>query len=117
MKIIILALLLFAGCSETIVNNKQITDIQSQSININIADNNGIKVYSESLPLINVQQFRELTTNNTGNYIISYDIPNDWGITFESETISFSSIDNGSVLLNWTTNTYYQFAITTESIE
>ena len=75
MKIIILALLLFAGCSETIVNNKQITDIQSQSININIADNNGIKVYSENREgciLAQLTMIQGIDTVKANYWITSY---------------------------------------------
>lgn len=117
MKIIILALILLTGCSEIPVKQETQTDniLQGQTIDVKILDCNGLKLYSEKLPLIYVQQQRQILTNANGDFVFCFDIPSDWDILFESETMSFSAIGTDSIRLNFLTNTYYQIAITTES--
>lgn len=115
--IIFLAFLaFFAGCgNDNPVNNVVETDrTDNSSIYVSITDNTGHKLYSEYLPLIYVQQLREITTNGNGQFIFNFDIPDNWSLTFESSVQSFVSIKSGSVPLNFDNNNYYQFAITTQ---
>ena len=113
--ITLLALLSIAGCSDVAqTTDSKPAHLGSQLIRVSITDCNNVKLYSEDLPLIYVQQFREVTTNSNGDFTFNFSIPTGWSLLFESETISFSSSDEGSVPLNFNENTYYQFAITTQ---
>jgi len=85
----------------------------SQTINVEIYDNGGYSLYSERLPLINVMHFREAYTTTNTEYIFHFEVPEGWNLTFESESISFSSVGSGKVILYWLPNSYYEFAITT----
>jgi len=110
-----LVLLCFAGCESDLTgagDNSNCRD--SGTISVKIIDASGVKLYSEDLPLIYVQQFREVNTNSNGKFTFEFTIPNGWGLLFESEPISFNSVGAGVVELNFEENTYYQIAITTE---
>jgi len=106
----LILLLFLAGCSEITKNE---TDSRGSCIYVSILDSRGVKIYSEELPLIYVQQMRDITTNQYNDYTFTFNIPDNWNILFESETISFSCIGTDEVPLNWLPSTYYQFSITT----
>lgn len=116
MKTIFIFLILLLGCSEYPTGSGHSDNKPNNPvISVSITDNRGVKLYSENLPLINVMQLRDINTNQYGSFIFNYDIPDNWSIVFESQSISFSSIKNGSVELNYENNTYYQFFITTQN--
>ncbi len=115
---ILLVLLLFAGCD--VMGPGKLAGISDtpgdECISVSIVNQNGVKVYSESLPLINVMHLREVTTDQYNDFTFNYSVPGKWGLVFDSESISFSCVNHGSVQLNWSPNTYYSFAITTEEL-
>lgn len=90
-------------------------NIHGGVIAVSITNVNGIKLYSENLPLINVMQLREVYTDNEAPFTFNFDVPDGWSITFISEIISFSCIKSGIIELNFEVNSYYQFSITTQN--
>jgi len=112
-RLALILLLFLIGCETERFEMVQTDNVQDKIL-VSITDGNNVKIYSEALPLIYVMNFRDINTNQTGSYIFNYQLPANWQLLFESETISFNVIGTDSIPLNWLPNTHYEFAITTK---
>lgn len=113
MKIILLILVFLAGCGE--IMQPETASRSEKNIFVSIEDANSNVLYSELLPLIYVQHYRNITTNSNTKYRFIYDLPTGWELLFESSLVSFWSVESGTVDLELPQNNFYEFAITTQN--